>query len=288
MSFIAYKLFGGISKRWEKNLPSFKAVYESSGFEDPFFIYLAKVLTVSFLGAPVVFALTLPLHMDIMKLPPLRSFLASLVLSAFYMIISMALGLYFPVYVRYSRKERIDASLPYTISYMASIASAGIGVERLLEEAAEVEPVEAIKRELALILRDIKILGFDTATALARAAERSPSLNFNIFFSGLRDTFITSGDLREYLMFMARRMIEDKISTLRSLTSSLAVIGEVYVTAMVAAPLMLVVMMIIMAMLGGTVGGVPPLLIVYVLTFVLVPAAAIAILVMVDAILSKV
>ncbi len=288
MSFVAYRLFGRIAREWETQLEPFKLVYESSGFEEPFYVYLSKLIAVLVLGAPLVFALSLPFHVLILNIGWVRGVLASIVLAAAYVAGSLGLGLYMPVYLRHARRSRIDASLPYTIGYMASIASAGVGVERLIEEAVEVEEVDDVKRELLLVLRDVKLLGYDTATALTRAASRSPSVNLGIFFMGLRDTYVTSGDLRDYLMFMARRMIEEKTSTLRRVTSSLAVIGEIYVTAMVAAPLMFVVMMVIMSLLGGTVLGVPPLLLIFILTLIVIPSSAIAVIVMIDALLSKV
>ena len=180
------------------------------------------------------------------------------------------------------------AALPYAVGYMASLAGAGVGVERLIWEAAMVEGEKELAREFGLIVRDIELFNVDTATALERAAERSPSISFKVFMTGLRDTFITSGDLKEYAMFMARRLLEDKMTALRGISNSLALIGEMYVTMMVAAPLIMIVMMVVMSLLGGSIAGIPPLLLIFILTLVVIPVSAVSVLIMIDSVLSRV
>ncbi len=288
MSFVAYKLFGGLARRWAERLPAFKQAYLSSGLAVPYHVYLSFFVAAAVFGFPFVFVLSLPLHLVFMRLPFVRAVAASVVLALIYIVAVIGFGLYLPFYLKRSRRARIDAALPYAVGYMASLAGAGVGVERLIWEAARVEGEKDLAREFGLIVRDIELFNVDTATALERAAERSPSISFKVFMTGLRDTFITSGDLKEYAMFMARRLLEDKMTALRGISNSLALIGEMYVTMMVAAPLIMIVMMVVMSLLGGSVAGIPPLLLIFILTLVVIPVSAVSVLIMIDSVLSKV
>ena len=288
MSFVAYKLFGRLARRWAERLPAFKQAYLSSGLAMPYHVYLSYFIAAAVFGLPFVFALGLPFHLVFLGLPFARALAASIILALIYVVADLGFGLYLPFYLKESRRAGIEAALPYAVGYMASLAGAGVGVERLVREAAMVEGEKELARELGLIVRDIELFNVDTATALERAAERSPSISFKVFMTGLRDTFITSGDLKEYAMFMARRLLENKMNALRSISNSLALIGEIYVTMMVAAPLIMIVMMIVMSLLGGSVAGIPPLLLIFILTLVVIPVSAVSVLIMIDSVLSKV
>ena len=288
MSFITYKLFGDIARRWAEQLPAFKRAYASSGLTMPYHVYLSYFIAAAVIGFPFVLIFSFPLHLAVMKLPLVRAVAASIVLPIIYVISVIGFGLYFPFYLKRSRQARIDAALPYAVGYMASLAGAGVSVERLIYEAASVEGEKELAREFGLIVRDIELFNIDTATALERAAERSPSVSLSVFMTGLHDTFITSGDLKEYAMFMARRLLEDKMNALRAVSNSLALIGEMYVTMMVAAPLIMIVMMVVMSLLGGSIAGIPPLLLIFIVTLVVIPVSAISVLIMIDSVLSRV
>ncbi|MEM2794858.1 MAG: type II secretion system F family protein, partial [Thermofilaceae archaeon] len=182
----------------------------------------------------------------------------------------------------------IDSRLPYTLAYFASLAASGMGLDKIVENVADVEEEKEIFRELSLFLTDTKLLGLDMLTALERRSSRSPSILLSLFFSGLRDAYITAGNLYEYAAFTAQRLLDFKRYELRRITSTVSVIAETYVTLMVAAPLMFVVMLSVIGMLGGSIGGLPTNLLIAVILVIGVPASAAAILVMLDATLSRV
>lgn len=288
MSSATYALFGRLGRRLEKKLEAFRVVYRSAGFTDPFEAYLSRIIGATLVAAPIFFIAGTLLHLFLLKLSMVYSVIAAIPLTVALSASVFGFLLYYPLYRRYSRRTRIDANIPFTVAYMASLASAGVGIERIVEKSAYVEDNKEIRRELGLILRDIKVLGFDTASAIERAAGRAPSVLLNIFFAGLRDTFITSGDLKNYIMFTARRFISDKMNSLRNVINVLSVMAEIYVTTMVAAPLMFVIILTVMSILGGTLMGLPPVLLIFVLLMLVIPSSAMAVLVVIDGVLSKV
>ncbi len=286
--YFGYALLGKFAEKLEDKLKPFKIIYMKAGFEYPFRVYLANMLLINMIITPIFFMLFLFFHLFILRLPAIFSVIATFPITIALSLTTFGFLLYYPIYKRYSRRNKIDANLPFTIAYMASLASAGLGVERIIERSVFVEENKEIAYELAQLYRDFRVLGIDTATAIERAAERSPSTHLNVFFAGLKDTFVTSGDLKSYTLFTARRLISDKITSLRGIVNSLALIAEVYVTMMMAAPLMFIIMLTVMSLLGGELFGLPPVLVIYLLIMVVIPFSALAILVVIDGILSKV
>lgn len=288
MSSISYAIAGHLAKRISRRAGVFRDIYYTAGFSEPFDAYLSKCITAYIFSAPVVTLAAFLLHTTILRYPLPFSVILTSLLVLIYSLLFLAFALYYPVYRRHAKGLKIDSRIPYTISYFAALAAAGMGIENLVERVAEVEDVKEIAREFTLFLTDIKVLGFDVLTALERRAKMSPSIVLSLFFTGLRDTYITVGNLYEYASFMARRLLELKRYTLRSVLNSVSMIAEAYVTLMVAAPLMFVIMLAIMGMLGGTVAGLPPQLIILVLLMVGIPTSAIAVLLMLDGVLARV
>ncbi len=281
-------LFEGFGRKLAQILKPFEKIYRASGIDEPYEIYMSIVIFLLVVTTPIVFSLTTFLHTILLRFKLTYAIIASIPLTLSIELMVFALLIYYPVYRVYSRRTVVNSRLPYTVAYMASLASAGLGVERIVERSVEVEDDPNIRRELALILRDIKVFGLDTSSALSRAIERSPSDRLGLFLVGVKDTYVTSGDLKGYMLFTARRLIEDKSHVLRNVVNTLSLLAELYTTMMVAAPLMFVVMLSIMSLLGGTIAGLPPTLLVFILIFVIIPFSAMGILIAVDSVLSKV
>ncbi len=277
-----------MAKRLAERAGVFREIYYTAGFPEPFEEYVGKWVTAYILTAPAVAAAAVALHSILLGYPPVFSAVLSLLVIVIYTLIYAAACLYYPVYRRYSRGTRIDSRLPYTLAYFAPLAASGMGLDRIAENVVDVEEEREIAREFSLFLTDTKLLGLDMLTALERRSSRSPSIMLSLFFSGLRDAYITAGNLYEYSAFVAQRLLEFKRYELRKIASTVSVIAEAYVTLMVAAPLMFVVMLSVIGMLGGSIGGLPTNLLIAVIMAIGVPASAAAILVMLDAVLSRV
>lgn len=277
-----------LAKRFAESIPAFRDIYYTAGFEEPFESYIAKLALAYIATAPAVAAAAVAVHSVVLKYPPLFSAVLSFLVLVIYTLLFSMIALYYPVYRRYSMGVSIESKLPHTIAYFSALAASGMGLESIAERVAEVEEVKATRRELELLLTELRLLGLDVPTALERRSRMSPSVMLSLFFAGLRDAYVTAGNLYEYSSFMARRLLEIKRYDLRRIINTLSMLAEVYVTLMVAAPLMFVVMLAVIAMLGGTVGGLPPQLLIALLLVVGIPTSAAAIIVALDGILSRI
>jgi len=193
----------------------------------------------------------------------------------------------YPLYRASERRRLIERSLLYTVSYMSVLAAGGASLEHIIERVSEVEPEKELKSEFEGIIRSIKVLGYDLPTALTVAAERTPSPLLARIFVGLRETALTSGDLRSYLNYLASTMIREKESKLESLVNTLSFLSEVYVTAMVAAPVIFILLFVLMSMIGGAVFGLDPIVLTIIVILIYMPSTSLLMFLLYDSVISR-
>ena len=285
---LGYSLFKNIVERYSYRLQPFRDFYEKTLTKTPFVVYMSTGILYSLLSTLTTFGLALYLHLSILKANVLIAIVASLILSIIVLLLSVALVLYYPVYKARARGSQIDVALLHTLSYMASIAAAGAPPEAVLEVTAETEDNKEVSYELKRIIADIELLGYDTITALTIASRKTPSKTLGMLLDGLKSVIITRGAVWEFLIFFFERIISERIAYLKQIINSIAVIAEVYITMMVAFPIIVVIMLSVMTLLGGFIGGLDPMLLIFVFIIVLLPCMGASLLVIFDSILSKV
>jgi flagellar protein FlaJ len=186
-----------------------------------------------------------------------------------------------------SRKRDMDENLPYAISQMAVLASAGLAPERIFRSLAEQQGKSVIAEEAQTILRDVDVLGFDLLTALSKARERSPSKTFSDFLEGFTATTRSGGDLKKYLLSYAKEIMEIRRIAAKQLVETLGMLAESYVTMLVVFPLILIIMFSVMGLVGGGFAGFSIASIMGLVTYAMIPIMAIAMIVVLDGIMPK-
>ena len=284
----AYRTFRRIVRRLEKRMEWFRVIYERSGLDEPFPVYLSAILLYTIFSFIIVFAITTTLEIVIFHVRLIRSLISSFMLSAILATIVYAMFMIYPAYRSSSRKYVIDAELIHTIGDMSVLAATGIPLYRVIEELAKVEENKDIKTELMKLLKSMQIEGEDISKALLRASEESPSEKLRSLWEGMRNTILTSGDLWQYLYHMHKNLVSDKIANIKQVASTLNVLSEAYAGIMILLPLTLVITLTMMSAMGGYVLGISPLALLVILLLLIVPAAGIISYLLVDAILSKI
>ncbi len=267
-------------------------VYKKSLITIPFEVYITWAYRATLITFVILTGvLTFILHKYVLQRVPLYGiFILSIFIAATLSLIVLLGFVYYPYYVTKARGDVIRSKLIYTISYMTAVAAAGVIPERIFERVAEIEPTKEIRREALRILRDIRMLGYDTLTALKNRIDAAPNPLLQDFYAGLRNVILTSGSVREYLLFYLRRLFKERSEELARVTSSLATLSEIYVTLMVAGPIIALIALTVMQMIwpGAKIMGIPLGIIMLLLLFVVIPLSAVIMLIIVDAIISRV
>jgi flagellar protein FlaJ len=191
----------------------------------------------------------------------------------------------YPTIAISSKVRKIDANLPLTANFLSVLASSGMPPERIFRSLANVGDEFGVGEEMRRAIADIEVMGLDLNDALRRASVRSASPKFGAMLDGVVATSHMGGDLASFLRDEADKFKKARVTSMKSFLDSLAGMAELYVSFMIALPLVLVVMLSVMSFLGGGLGvfgGLDPSTIMMLMTFVVTPAGVLIMLLLVD------
>lgn len=177
----------------------------------------------------------------------------------------------YPDYRAGERRRAIDRDLPYAVNYIAAMSSAGVIPTALLRDLAREKTYGEVAREMAWIVRDLNLLGYDLLTALQHGIARSPSRRFQEFLQGAKTTILSGGDLQAYFSSKADQYMADNRRIQKEYLESLGLMAESYVTVVIAGPLFMIVMLSIMLIVGRSTDSAE--LFLFFLIFIMLPIA---------------
>ena len=138
------------------------------------------------------------------------------------------------------------------------------------------------------VVRNVEFLGQDVVESLDEVAKFSPSTEFAKLLQGFIATMRTGGSQPSYLSTMAQEYTASRRRLLGKLIEQLKLAGEIYVSVLVALPIIFITMFTIMGFLGGTViGGLSSEQLIPILIYVFIPFMAAGIIVYIDAIMAS-
>lgn len=274
---IAYRIFGPTAARAAPANPRLRAalqkahiglrpeVYLSTAYLN---MLMASVLSAAFLGILAVLQVAGVIRLAVTTfylLMPLPIVLAATIYLIAFTLPDLRSG---------TRARDVDVKLPFALNYIATMASAGISLDRILESLATKGVYGEVANEAAWISRDIKYLGLDIVSALGAAVDRSPSRKFQDLLQGVIVTLTAGGNLKTYFRSKSDQFAYENRQEQKKFLETLGVLAESFVTVVVAAPLFLLVLLSVMSMFGGSAQSM--LSNGYILIFVLLPMAQMA------------
>jgi archaeal flagellar protein FlaJ len=219
------------------------------------------------------------------RLPLVPAFVFSMIAAMIAGIVAFGSCYVYPVLAISSKVRKIDSNLPLTANFMAVLASSGMPPERIFRSLANVGDEFGVGDEIRRAIADTELMGLDLNDALKRASVRSASRKFGAMLDGIVTTSHMGGDLASFLRDESEKAKKLRVTSMKSFLDSLAGMAEVYVSFMIALPLVLVVMLSVMSFLGGGVsmfGGLDPQAVLLLMTFIVTPAGVGIMLLMVD------
>ncbi len=191
----------------------------------------------------------------------------------------------YPLYRADVMKRNLDDNMTFATGYLAILAGAGVPPNNMFRSLSKIPQKLAVIYESRIIIRDVELFGTDMITALENASKRTPSEKFKELLEGFIATIHSGGSLMAYLLQRSRQSMRVKRIDLRKFSDTLGMLSEVYVTLLVAGPLIFVVMLAVMAMMGGAGFGVlNPALLLLLLTYIGIPVGSIIFLIILDAV----
>ena len=151
-----------------------------------------------------------------------------------------------------TRKKRIDALMPVTIGFAATMASADIPIDHIFEVLSESTDYGEVAREAKYIWISTSLFGKDIITAMKEAIVYTPSVKFSEFLQGIVTTVTSGGDLKDYLVTRARRYQSELNNEVKKNVDSIGIVAESYITVGVAFPLIMIIIIGVIAALSSS------------------------------------
>ncbi len=182
-----------------------------------------------------------------------------------------ALFYIWPIKLIATRKENIEANMPFVINHMSAIATSGVPPHTMFKLIADTHEYGELSRECARAVRNMEILGMDVTSAIREVSSRTPSLALKTFLNGITSTVLSGGDLKGYLHDAAKEAMNDYRLRREKYISTLETYADFYVGVLIAAPLFFVSVMSLLAVIGGSLFGVSLPLLMALGIYVLIP-----------------
>jgi archaellum biogenesis protein FlaJ (TadC family) len=276
-----------------------KTKLESAGIRVSYVVYMSATLFWT-ITIPVLIYAFIPYCIDLPSLNLILSTLMAnpslfidpqiirLIVSFISGITTIILFYTYPLYVSGKVKREIERNLVYITNYLAIMESGGATSEEMFTSLAEVGNVFGIEQSGEHIMRSVDFLGKDIFNAMDNESKRTPSKEYGSFLQGFISTVRKGGDLKAYLVSMSEKHIEDRKRLLNRLVTKMNFVAEVFIIALVAFPIIMIVLLTVMESMGDQVlGDLTGMQLMHLMTYAIVPSAAIGVMFFIDIISGK-
>ena len=279
----SYRLFG----KWVPNFPTFRNYYYRSGPKMAYESYLALAIFVCASAFVSTFIAGSIVQCVFFTVPLARSIAGAFVLSFVSVMLVLICLIACPLMRLGRNRAEIDSNLIYTVGYMSVLSVGGISIERVFNRVVEVEPRSSIKELATRFVTNVKLLGVDVASSLEDVRMRSASDVLAKLLLSIINTIKTSGDLKTLLIFETNRLLTLKREQLKKTLSAMVALAELYVTAMVMAPVTFIIMLTLLSVLGNSQFGLSSVTQLNLIVFLGIPIICVVFIVMLDSVLPK-
>lgn len=131
------------------------------------------------------------------------------------------------------QKKKIDLELPYFITIVTLLSSAGIGPYFILEKLKSLQLLPTIQNESQKMLKRIDLLGLDPLTVMNQAKTRSSSKALGEFFDGYVSTIESGGNIMNFLKNKMKRVFDRHAETQKQSVVKMGALVETYMTVQV-------------------------------------------------------
>jgi flagellar protein FlaJ len=268
---ISTSLFGNLVEKFVSRFDFLKKDLLKADMKISYRVYMSIAFFSSFLALflsiPIVFFLTfyfklqLLQKMIILLLTPPAAFFITFICFCFY-----------PSQKASSRRKNIETNLPFILAHMGSIASSGIPPHLVFKMVGKFKEYGEAAKEMEKIARNIESFGLDPISAIREVAKRTPSNALREFLFGFIATSEAGGNLQTYFQQTGSQAIFEWRMRRERFIRQLSTYAEIYVGILIAAPMMIISLLLVMAMIHPTIGGFTITQLLWLSTYLLIPA----------------
>ncbi len=153
----------------------------------------------------------------------------------------------YPSVLKKQRASKIRDTLPFATMYMSTLAGTGTDISELFKILSSTTEYGEVSKEAEKISRDIDNFGMDVSEALERAAERTPSKDFEELLWGINHALTSGGSLRAFLQERSKTLMNDYQRRVESFAEQLSLVVEMYITVVIVGSIVFTSMSVVMS-----------------------------------------
>jgi len=162
---------------------------------------------------------------------------------------------FYPVTEASSVQKKVLQELPFATIHMSAIAGSDIEPIKIFKIIAKSKEYPSIGKEVRKVITQVDIYGYDLVTSLKNVAVRTSNKKLAELFSGMATNIMTGGSLKNYLEKKAENFLVDYRLERQKYADLAGTFMDVYISILIAAPLVLMMMFIVMNVAGLGLGG---------------------------------
>ncbi len=253
MSFIKFstKFFGNTAKTYRFHFLDILEDLHKSNMN----YTLEEYMSVAFMATAMTFVSEMILLTFIFALfidPLLAVPLAFTLTFALSMLIFFLFYSY-PATVAKNRRNKIKKALPFTVSYLSTLASSKLPPITMFKTLAKFKEYGELTKEAENIVRNVELFGMSFSASIKKQAKRTPSPEFSDLLWGMNTVSTSGGDMVSYLNQKTNDLMNDYRRRIRKYSQDLSLYTEIYLTLVITGSIFFIVLSsVITALSSGT------------------------------------
>jgi flagellar protein FlaJ len=245
---LSVRMFGGIIDPYLDYFDPLEFKIKSAQIK----LSLEEYLSISMLSSLLSFVITMlfcSFFVTIFTAQAIFSYTLSIIIAFLAAGVSFLLFYWYPSMKAKSLQTHIEQDLPFAVASMTAAASSGTHPMEIFKMLTARKG--AVGEDSNRIYRDVKMFGTDISSALAKVANRTPSMTWSELLWGMVSVITTGGDLYNYLSEKTVVSMQQYRRTLDTYSNQINFYTEIYITLIIVGTLFFIVLSSVMSPLVG-------------------------------------
>jgi flagellar protein FlaJ len=211
------------------------------------------VFVISFIA--VIFLLFLNIGIDYPFITKVAEGLGARFLKVFWVFlvfpIATSIIMYFyPSMEKKYIENKINQELPFATIHMSAISGALVEPSKVFSIIISTKEYPYLERELTKLINEINVYGYDLVTALRNVSFNCPSARLAELLNGIGTTITSGGSLQDFFDKRSQSLLLEYRLERESYTKTAETFMDIYISLVIAAPMILMLLLIMMRVSG--------------------------------------
>ncbi len=156
----------------------------------------------------------------------------------------------YPSLEKKSSENKINQELPFATIHMATISGSMVEPSKIFSIIISTGEYPNLKKEFTKLINFVNIYGYNLVTALRMTATNSPSKKLTDLLNSLSVTITSGGSLPNFFEKRSQSLLFEYKLEREKYTKTAETFMDVYISVVIAAPMMLMLLLMIMRVSG--------------------------------------